>query len=116
MAKRASRAVAEAPAPLKDLRVIVDPSVAAPVYYVNYVEIANSVHDFTLFGVKMPPKLSADTLATVQKTKELHVEPDVLITIPATIVPALIRALSTQKDTYEKLTGAKIQEPGGANE
>jgi hypothetical protein len=115
MAKRTSRAVAEPPAPLKDLRIIVDATVAVPTYYVNYMEVANSVHDFTLFGVKMPPKLSADKLAAAQQTKELHVEPEVLITIPATMVLGLIRALTTQKDTYEKLIG-KIQEPGGSNE
>jgi hypothetical protein len=103
-------------ADITDVRVVVDPNETAPLYYVNYMEVGHTGHDFTLFGVRLPPKISEDKKADVMTTKELHVEPEVVISIPLGMIAGLIRALTTQKEAFEKLIGEKIQEPGEPKE
>jgi hypothetical protein len=76
------------------------------------MEAANTANDFSLLCVRMPAKLSDERKSQILATKELHVEPDVVITFPTSLVPSLIRALTTQKENYEKAIGATIQEPG----
>lgn len=95
-----------------EMRIVVDPSEAAPVHYVNYMEVANTTNDFSLLCVRLPPKISDEKRQQFMATKELHVEPDVVLTFPTSIVPGLIRALTTQKENYEKAIGSTIQEPG----
>jgi hypothetical protein len=95
-------------------RVVIDANDAAPFYYVNFVEVTNTANDFSLMCTRLPPKLSEERRSLLIKTKELHTEPDVIITFPTAMVPGLIRALTTQKEAYEKKTGSEIQEPGGA--
>jgi hypothetical protein len=109
MAKRNKKA----PAPA-DIRIVVDPDDSAPAFYVNYMEVANTANDFTLFGARLPAKVSEETKARIVTSNEFHVDADVLITFPVSLVPGLIRALTTQKEHYEKMTGAAIQEPGVA--
>ncbi len=99
-----------------ELRIVIDPNDTAPVYYVNYVEAANTVNDFSLICVRLPPKLTEEKRHQFVTTKELHVEPDVIITFPTLMVPGLIRALTLQKENYEKAVGSNIQEPGASNE
>jgi hypothetical protein len=95
-----------------EVRIVLDPNETAPVFYVNYMEAANTANDFSLLCSRMPAKLSDERKRQVLATKELHVEPDVVITFPTSLVPGLIRALTTQKENYEKAVGATIQEPG----
>jgi hypothetical protein len=99
-----------------ELRIVIDPNDAAPVYYVNFMEVANTPSDFSLLCVRLPPKLSDEKRREVMVKKEFHAEPDVILTFPTSIVPGLIRALTTQKENYEKAMGLKIQEPGVLNE
>jgi hypothetical protein len=82
-----------------NLRVVVDPSDIAPVFYVNYVEAANTVNDFSLLCVRLPPKLSDEKRLEAISTKELRLQPDVILTFPTSMVPELIRALTTQKES-----------------
>jgi hypothetical protein len=82
----------------------------------NYMEAANTANDFSLLCVRMPAKLSTERKSHALATKELHIEPDVVITFPTSLVPGLIRALTTQKENYEKAIGTRIQEPGATNE
>ena len=95
-----------------DLRIIVGLNDPAPFHYVNFMEVANTVNDFSLLCVRLPPKLSDDKFKSVSANKELHVEPEVVITFPTSMVPGLIRALTTQMEAYEKMAGSAIQEPG----
>lgn len=101
------------PEPAPALRIIVEPLEGAPVHYVDYLEVANTVHDFSLLCVRLPPKISDEKRKTAAATKELRVEPEVVITFPTPLVVGLIRALTIQKEAYEKMFGSKIEEPGG---
>jgi hypothetical protein len=97
-----------------ELRIVVDPNDAAPVHYVNYVEVANTTSDFSLLCVRLPAKLSDERRREFLASKELHLEPDVVLTFPTSMVPGLIRALTIQKENFETALGAPIQEPGGS--
>jgi cysteinyl-tRNA synthetase len=76
------------------------------------MEVSNTPNDFTLFWTRLPAKLSADKMEEFQTLKTLHVDADVQVVIPVSLIPALIQALITQKEAYEKAIGQKIQEPG----
>jgi hypothetical protein len=99
----------------RELRIIVTPIEAVPFSYVNYVEVANTSNDFSLLCVRLPAKLSEERRQAAMASMELHVEPDVVITFPVGMVPSLIRALTTQKESYERTFG-QIREPSTSNE
>jgi hypothetical protein len=92
-------------------RIVVEPSEGMATYYVNFVEVACTLSDFALICTQVPPKLNSMRLKEVQASGIMTVDAVVQLAIPATLVPGLIRALTTQKELFEKLTGHKIQEP-----
>jgi hypothetical protein len=111
MAKKAKPVVDDVVSP----RIIMVPNESTPLYYVNFMEAANTANDFTLFFARLPPKLSEEKLEELKTKKTIHIEPDVQVVIPVSLVPAIIVALTTQKETYERLIGQKIQEPEMVN-
>lgn len=90
--------------------VRLEPIENASVYYVNYIEVTTSPQDFSIIGGRLPAKLSEEKIQEIQSSGALTVEPDVHIVIPVTLVPAIIRALTGQKELYEKLYGIQIKE------
>jgi Protein of unknown function (DUF3467) len=104
--------VAAPPSELQTLpvRVVIDPSEEAAVYYANYAEVGFGQHEFVVSFARVPAKLNLEQIEEA-KGGTLRVEPSVQITIPPTLLPGLIRALSTMKDAYEKAWGV-IHEPG----
>lgn len=97
------------------LRVIVEPNDNTAMYYANYIEVAHSIHEFALNIVRVPTKLSSETLKQATATKELLVSPEIQILLPPTIIAGLIEALQKQKTAYESIFG-KIQPRGGLDE
>jgi hypothetical protein len=93
-------------------RIIVDVNDSTPFYYANYMEVSNTANDFSLFCARLPAKLSADKMKEIQALKTLHVDAEVQVVIPVSLIPPLIQALIKQKDVYENRIGQKIQEPG----
>jgi hypothetical protein len=90
--------------------VRLEPLESASVYYVNYIEVANSPQDFSLICGRLPGKLSAEKTEEAKKLGVLVIEPEVQLIIPITLVPGLIKALTIQKEKYEKLFGIQIKE------
>jgi hypothetical protein len=82
-------------------------------YYANHAEIASSPHEFGLLFARMPTKVPPERLEEAM-SGTLTLPCDVQILIPATMISGLIRALNTQKATYEKRYG-DIHEPGGSD-
>lgn len=87
------------------VKIVLEASEDTPSYYVNYVEIIHSQHEFGLYAAQMPTKLSTDSLEAARKSGEIHVEPTLQLVVPPTLIPGLIRALETQKQSYEKEFG-----------
>jgi hypothetical protein len=80
--------------------------------YVNYLEIAHTPFDFTLLGVQIPGKLSPEQVRAATEGRAIVFDSDFQVTFPASILPALIRALIAQKDLYEKSYGIKLEDKG----
>jgi hypothetical protein len=77
-----------------------------PNYYVNNVEVGQTPFDFTITCAKIPTKLRADVLEEVQRSGTLALDATVQITLPPPVIPGLIRALTIQKEMYEKAVGS----------
>ena len=104
------------PQPL-GVRIILHPSEDISSYYVNFIEVALSQHDFSIYGVQVPTKMDSDAIERAEKSKEFHLTPEVQIVFPVTIIQGLIDALAKQRDVYCKQFGASIQIKGpGKNE
>lgn len=92
------------------------PSEDAPTYYVNYIEVASSQNDFSMFGVRMPTKMTSAAIEAAQKTGEFHCTPDVEIVFPVTIIQGLIDALGKQRDVHLANFGPPaLKKPGKSN-
>ncbi len=87
-----------------------EPSENVSTYYVNHIEVGNSVHDFSLICGRLPGKLNMEQLEEIKSTGTFTLEPDVMVVIPASLISGLIRALTTQKETYEKAYGVELKE------
>ena len=72
-------------------KIVLHPSDETPQYYVNFAEIANSQNEFSIYGAIIPTKLPAGEIDSITKTGELHLEPEVQIIIPVTVIQGLIR-------------------------
>jgi hypothetical protein len=86
-------------------RVILEVGADVPSYYVNYVDIAQSAHEFTLSVAKVPTRLAAQAMQNLQATGELRAEALLQLIVPPTLLPSLIKALVLQKDLYEQING-----------
>ncbi len=90
-------------------RIVMDITEDTPVYYINYAEIIHSRHEFGMYAVQLPTKLSAQDADQAKTSGELHLEPVLQLLMPPTVISGLIDALKIQKDAYEKEYG-KIQD------
>ena len=89
-------------------KVVLHPSEDTPQYYINYAEIATSQNEFSIYGIRVPTKLSTDEVEAIKKSGELHLEPEVQIIIPVTLIQGLIDALIQQRDLYAAQFGTAI--------
>jgi hypothetical protein len=108
---KAKKAKGQTPTEVMAPRIVMDTNESTPLYYVNHMEVANTAVDFTLICTRLPAKLSEEKLEELKTNKTLHVDAEVQVVIPVSLVPAIIKALITQKESYEKIIGQKIQEP-----
>ncbi len=76
-----------------------------PVYYINHAEFAGSIYDIGMIVARMPTKPTPERLAIATETGVLEVEAELQLIFPPSLVPGLIRALTKQKETYEKQFG-----------
>lgn len=105
MARRAKTKVRKAKAPRAiRLRATIEPTDSSPVYFVNLMEVGHTAHDFTIFGIRVPAKLSRAQLEVVSKDEPLVLPAEFQVIIPPTLVPGLISALTSQLAEYEKST------------
>jgi hypothetical protein len=107
-AAKISKAAASEPDRLP-IRVVVDATDESGVYYANYVEASFAQHEILISFARVPTKMS---IARTEEAKSgiLKLEPLVQVAIPPTLLPGLIRALSTTKDGFEKMV-SQIYDP-----
>ena len=73
-----------------------------PRYYVNNIEVNSMLHDFVLTMGRVPGRLSREMIEKAKTTGVVSFSADLQVIIPPTLVVGLIRALSIQRDMYEK--------------
>lgn len=78
------------------IRIVLDTSSDAPIYYANYFEVVVAAHDITLMATRLPGKLNEDAEAIATATGMIHATPEVQVVMAPTMVPLLIRALQSQ--------------------
>jgi hypothetical protein len=70
-------------------------------------------HEFSLLFGRLPAKIPPDKIEEARAGNVTLIS-DVQILIPVTLIPGLMRALQTQKASYESQYGA-IHEPGASD-
>src|SRR3989442_12404014 len=72
--------------------------------YANYAEVSSAQHEFQMGFALAPTKPSAEQ---IEQARAGNVKLDGLVQIllPPTVIPSLIRALTTTKDQHEAMFG-----------
>jgi hypothetical protein len=91
-------------------RVVVEVPDGTPQYYANFIEVSNTVWDFSMIFATMPAKLSAAKIEEIQATGSIPLQAQLTVNFPPTLLVGLIRALTTQKEQYEKAMGTELVE------
>src|SRR5437867_1938549 len=86
------------------VKISVEITENTPSFYVNYAEVSFAAHELALSLVRVPTKLSG-TKADEAKTGVLRCESVVQVLFAPTLLPGLIRALTTTKESYEETIG-----------
>jgi hypothetical protein len=108
MAKKSKTEKTPKAAAMAQVKIVVDISEDTPTYYANYVEATFGPHDCGLSFVRVPAKLSAERIAEL-KEGSLTIEASVQVTLPPTLIPSLIQALTITKDHYEAQIGPILE-------
>jgi len=110
--KAAEQAPTERP---NKVKVTLTVNEGTPVHYMNYAEVNITAHDFTLTGGRIPSKPDRAAVEAALASGTMAIESDFQIIIPTNVIPGLIRALITQKESYERQVGP-IFDAGAQNE
>jgi hypothetical protein len=111
LAKRAKKA-AKAPLVPKSVggQPVIEVTESTPQFYANFIEITNSPWDFSLIFGTLPSKLNRNQVEEIQATGTIPVQAQLTVNFPPTLLAGLIRALTTQKELYEKAMGTELIE------
>ena len=107
-AKSRARKISSSEPETLSARVVLHPSEDVSSYYVNFVEVASSQNEFSMYGVQVPTKMSSDAIERAKESGEFHITAEVQIIFPVTMIQDLIDALAKQRDFYCKQFGASI--------
>jgi hypothetical protein len=112
MAKKAAAKIGLIPPTpqIASVRVIIKDDEDVPTYYINYAEVSMGMHDCSLTAAKIPNRIPPSSQSAIIESGELRVEPLLQLVFPPTVIPGLIKALTLQKEIYEKFNG-EIREP-----
>jgi hypothetical protein len=89
---------------LKAVRVSLEPTQEAPIY-ANFAEVSAAQHEFQISFALSPSRPAAEALEQAAETGLLRLETLVQVLLPPTIIPGLIKALTTTKEQHEALVG-----------
>ena len=92
------------------VKIVLDPNEDTPNYYANYAEVSMGAQDLGIAFAQLPTKLSIAKSELAASSGTLLLDPVVQVTLPPPVAVALIKALETMKDQYEKAFGP-IAEP-----
>jgi hypothetical protein len=73
-----------------------------PTYYVNHAEFAGGTYDISMIVARLPSRPTPEQIEAAKVSQAIHVEAELQLVFPPSLLPALIRALTSQKEAYEK--------------
>jgi hypothetical protein len=82
-----------------------DPKADTPSYYINYAAVMHSEYDFSIAVMRMPTQLTPEQTEMAKKRNTVLVEPILELIVAPRLVDGLIRALSIEKEKYEREHG-----------
>jgi hypothetical protein len=97
---------------LLQLRIGIEVPEGTPTYYANWIEVSHTKWDFCITAAAMPSRHNPSKMAEVMASKVLNLNAEVQIVISPTVLPALIRALTAQKEAFEQETKTELKEVG----
>ena len=97
--KRRAKKVEPTPTMLS-MRVVLEETEDVSLFYANYAEVTHSAHEFAIFGVQVPAKLSEEQNSRVKESGVLSLPAEFQIIVPPTMIPGLIEALQGQLKVY----------------
>lgn len=80
-----------------------------PSYYVNYMAVGHTNHDFTISVARTPAFLTPEQEARAKKESIVSLETTLQLVVPPTLIKGLIEALTKQINKYEKETKQKVK-------
>ena len=87
------------------IKVQPDPKPDTPSYYINYAAVTHSEYDFLVSVLRIPAQLTPEQTELARKGSAVPVEPILQLIIPPRLIDGLIKALSDQKESYEREHG-----------
>ena len=91
MAKKPTAPQATAPPEgATSIRIELTPSESAATFYVNHLEVGQTMADFTLFGTQVSAKPSKMTMASIVEEGVLRAPVEIQVTFPASVISGLI--------------------------
>lgn len=96
------------------MQVVFHAGPGTAVFYVNNLEVGHTPYDFSVSCGRIPAKLKEEEFAAAKVSGRLPLEASVQLVIPPNLLPGFIKALTVQKELYEKRF-APINDPSEAN-
>jgi hypothetical protein len=87
---------------------VITPAKGIKPTYANFIEVVQTAHDLTLVGAQLPVKLSQEQIGAASAGQAVPIEADFQITFPLSVLSGLIGALTSQKETYEKVNNLTL--------
>jgi hypothetical protein len=98
------------------VRIAVNVTKETPVYYINFVEVSNTPHEFSVTCARIPSKPTQSMVDEATNTGAITLNSDVQLVFPVGMLPGLVKALQTRREMYEKLFNITIKTPGEEGE
>jgi hypothetical protein len=108
------KAPPKSPAVAKPVAITVALEPNGEQFYANFAEVTTGQHEFQISFALVPTKPTAKGIEAM-KTGVLSLDAMVQVMVPPTLIPGLIRALTTTKEQHEAMVGP-IKELGVPNE
>lgn len=80
-----------------------EPTEDTPTYYANHFEVGQTPHEFFILAGRIPGKISSARRMDIDPDGTMNVDPEVQILLAPSLVPGLIKALTSQLEKWKTL-------------
>jgi hypothetical protein len=95
------------------IRPVFEPSEDIATYYANHFEVGQTSHEFFILSGRIPGKISRAREQEIAESGVMVVEPEIQLLVAPTLMPGLIKALTTQLEKWHATHGTQPSQGGG---